>query len=141
MKNIINSTLKQKIERFCIKNNIILFVIFGSLIHGRPYKASDVDIALLFDKKISPPDKLQIIYELIEIFEDKKIDIVYLGSHTDPLLLYEIFLKGKAIYEASPGIFEDQKLRAWKLYLANKKVFKRENEYIKKLGEKLKNVS
>lgn len=127
------------IKSFCRKNRIELFVLFGSSAGDEPENANDIDVAVKFKKGTSVP-KLQLIYMLDDLFSGKKIDLVVLSADTDPLLTYEIY-KGKCLYEIKAGIFENEKLRAWKLYLDTEKIRNMRSEYLTKFTKKVSHVA
>ncbi len=96
----------------------------------------DIDIALTFQDRNAPIDKLQLIFELQGIF-GQQVDLVVLTPFTDPVLLIEIFTKGKPIFEKEPFLFEEQKLLAWKKYLDTEKLREMQHQYIKNYVRKL----
>jgi hypothetical protein len=75
------------------------------------------------------------------LFDGKKIDLVILTADTDPLLLYEVFFNGMPLYEEDQGIFEKEKLRAWKLYIDTEKLRVMQKQYLKKFVEKASDVA
>jgi hypothetical protein len=81
-----------------------------------------------------------LIYRLGDFFEGKEIDLVVLTRDTDPVLLNEIFSKGRLLYEEQPGIFDKERLRAWKLYLDTEKLRRMRKEYLKKFVEMIDNI-
>ena len=129
-----------EIADFCAKNSIALLILFGSHAGGKVRAASDVDLAVKMRYGIEF-SKLDLIYHLGGLFEGKEIDLVVLTNDTDPVLLNEIFSGGKPLYEERPGAFEEEKLRAWKLYLDTEKLRVMQREYLKRFAEKLGDVS
>ncbi|MBI5196949.1 MAG: nucleotidyltransferase domain-containing protein [Nitrospirae bacterium] len=130
----------KKIREFCEKNNIKLLVVFGSSASEKTRSASDIDVAVKFrsGRIIS---KLNLIYKLDDLFNGKPIDLVILTADTDPLLLYEIFFGGKPLYEEHSGIFYNEKLRAWKLYIDTERLRSMRKTYLKEFARKIKNVA
>lgn len=122
--------LAEEIERFCKNNEVELFILFGSHARGAFHLLSDVDIALQFPPN-RQPSKLQLIHELEMIWMPKTVDLVILTPETDPLLLNEIFTRGKLLHEKSEGLFERAKLRAWHLYLDTAALRQKEREYLR----------
>jgi predicted nucleotidyltransferase len=128
------------IKSFCRENGIVLLVLFGSCAGDKAGTARDIDVAVKFRKGIKV-SKLQLIYKLDDFFKGKNIDIVSLTTDTDPLLLHEIFIYGKCLYERKKGIFENEKLRAWKLYLDTEKIRHRRSRYLKEFVKKVSYVA
>lgn len=129
-----------KIKDFCIKNKIQLMVLFGSSASGKTRRTSDTDIAVKLEQN-AEVSKLELIYELSELFMGKEIDLVVLTADTDPLLLYEIFSNGRLLYEKYPGIFDKERLRAWKRYIDTQKIRMLQKNYLKEFLEKVSHVS
>lgn len=130
----------EQIKSFCEKNNIELLIIFGSQASGKITPASDIDVAVKL-RKGTEASKLELIYQLDSLLNGKDIDLVILTDDTDPLLLYEIFLNGKLLYEKSPGIFDAERLRAWKLYIDTERLRMLQKKYLKKFVERVSNVA
>ncbi|MBI4698293.1 MAG: nucleotidyltransferase domain-containing protein [Nitrospirae bacterium] len=131
---------KEKLNKFFNKNNIELLIVFGSQASGKVHTKSDMDLAVKIKHGAGIP-KLRLIYKLNDLFEGKNIDLVILGADTDPLLLYEIFFNGKLIYEENPGIFDKERLKAWKLYIDSEKLRSMQKKYLKQFIRKMKNVA
>lgn len=106
----------REIRNFCEENSLELFVLFGSHASGEIHSESDIDVAVKF-RRGAEVSKLELIYQLDNLLNGKAIDLVILTADTEPLLLYEIFFNGRLLYERSPGIFDAERLRAWKLYI------------------------
>jgi predicted nucleotidyltransferase len=130
----------QDITAFCETHGVDLFILFGSSITGKFHPESDVDVALQFKKGIKP-SRLHLIHELEMLIEPRSIDLVVLTLDTPPLLLYEIFMRGKPLYEASERLFEKGKIRAWHLYLDTAPLRKREKEYVRQLVKEMTDVA
>lgn len=128
------------IKGFCRNNDIQLLVMFGSGSTGATHPESDIDMAVKREHgtRIS---KLKLMYQLDDFFSGKHIDLVVLTPDTDPLLLYEIFCKGKPVYESKKGLFEKEKLRAWKLYLDTGHIRRMNEKYLKNFVKKVSHVT
>ena len=131
---------QDEIDVFCTANDIVLLVLFGSYADGKSHPASDVDLAVK-TRRDAEVSKLDLILRLGGLFEDREIDLVLLTRDTDPLLLHEIFMKGKPLHEAQPGIFESERLRAWRLYLDTKALRGVQTTYLRAFVEKMNHVA
>jgi predicted nucleotidyltransferase len=129
-----------EIKKLCRENNIDLLVLFGSEATKATHAGSDMDLAVLL-KRGSRTSKLKLIGELDDCFGGKKIDLVILTTETDPLLLHEIFSHGRTLYERRKGIFINQKLRAWKLYIDTGKIRRMNEKYLKAFSRKVVHVA
>jgi predicted nucleotidyltransferase len=128
------------ISPFCDEQGIDLLVLFGSRTSGEGRAGSDIDVAVKMRKGMKF-SMLDLIAALTDFFEDGEIDLVVLTRDTDPLLLHEIFSMGKLLFEARPGLFENEKLRAWNLYLDIEKLRKRQKEYLREFVRRSGNVA
>ena len=100
-----------------------LIVVFGSAARGADRPDSDLDVGVLFDGAGRAP----LLGEPAEPFEarreavadalraDREIDLVVLDE-VDPLLLHEVAVDGRPVFQAEPGIFEEFRIRAIKRY-------------------------
>jgi predicted nucleotidyltransferase len=115
---------------YCRTASIEMLILFGSRATGADRRSSDVDLAVQAAKGANL-SKLQLIFDLGEIFHPDPVDLVLLTPFTSPVLLYEIFFKGKLLYEESKGLFEEGRLRAWKLYLDTARLRSRQIRHFK----------
>ena len=56
------------------------------------------------------------------------------------LLRYEIFFKGRLLFEEAEGLFEHGKLHAWNLYLDTAHLRNQELEYLKQFAKRMRHV-
>ncbi len=89
-----------------------LLVVFGSAALSDPGPLSDLDLALAFDELPSPRDRLRMVGELQDLAGPLRVDVVFLRPEMDPVLRFEIFRKGQALYEAEEGLMEEEAVRA-----------------------------
>jgi len=93
-----------KLNKVCQKNQIILVYLFGSEARNEAHQESDVDIGILFDKKVNKEDYLIREGKLIDFFSGiylkKEINIVNLNI-SSPLLKQNVILEGKLLYKKS----------------------------------------
>ena len=130
----------EDIDVFCKEHGVQLLVLFGSHADGRSHRASDVDLAMK-TRPDAAVSKLDLIFRLGGLFGDREIDLVFLTRDTDPLLLHEIFTKGRLLHEAQSGIFESEQLRAWKLYLDTENLRQMQTTYLRTFVEKMNHVA
>ena len=131
---------KGEIEKLCRENHIDLLVLFGSRAKKGGQGGSDFDLALKPSRGWDI-DKLGLIYQLGELFDTDNVDLVILTPDTDPVLLWEIFIEGQPLYENMAGLFESERLRAWKIYLDTEQLRFYQTEYLKKFIKKAKDVA
>lgn len=120
MKNLYKESIKTKLKRFLkAKKNIDLCYIFGSILKRE--KFNDIDIAILFNKKISRDEserlRLKMIGEIIDLLHFDNIDLVVLNYLDDPLLAYQIVSSGEVLIKRKPFIDTRFKTKTMGLYL------------------------
>lgn len=91
----------RKFSKIFQQKRIVLACLFGSEARGEAHKESDIDIGVLFDRKIDPEKYLRAEGELIAFFSGiypgKEINIVNLNIGS-PLLKQNAVLDGKLLY-------------------------------------------
>lgn len=93
-----------------------LLVLFGSEARGGTWAESDVDVAVACDPSPSPGERLRMIGELEDRCGRRRADVVFLAPDTDPVLRHEVFRDGQPLYEAEPGLFVEESVRALMLH-------------------------
>lgn len=109
-------------ERALRAAGVRLVVVFGSAARGSDRPDSDLDVAVLFDGGVPLPGEAAAPFDARReaaaraLRAGREIDLVVLDE-ADPLLLREVALDGRPVYEQEPGAFEEFRLRAIKRYL------------------------
>ena len=106
---------KKELKRICKKYHLKMVLLFGSQISGQLNKESDIDIAVLPEKKIDFHQETMLNYELTRIFRTDKIDLVNLRT-ASPLLARQIIDHSKILYEIRSDIFSRYKLYVLQRY-------------------------
>lgn len=114
---------RQKLSQALKENNVILAYLFGSEAKGTSHRESDVDIGVLFNKKVQSRDYLKKEGKLIEffseIFPEREINIVNLNI-ASPLLKQVAILEGSLLYQRGDldrTLFQIQTLHEYEDYL------------------------
>ncbi|MBA3047682.1 nucleotidyltransferase domain-containing protein [Patescibacteria group bacterium] len=133
-KTILQYKYKQKIKTLFEKERVVLCFLFGSQAKGLAHKESDIDIGILFDRKVKPKSYLRKEGELIgffsKIFPNHEINIVNLNS-ASPLLRQTVNLEGKLIYrknKISFMMFQINALREYEEYVHLSNIY---NQFLK----------
>jgi predicted nucleotidyltransferase len=114
-----------------------LVVVFGSAARGSGRPGSDLDVGVLFDGGTpgldEPAEPFDRRREAVAraLRADREIDLVVLDE-ADPLLLREVALDGRPVYEEEPGAFEGFRLRAIKRYLDTEWMRRAEAEHLRR---------
>lgn len=108
--------LEQTILRaWCQARDIDLMILFGSRATGKMHTGSDTDIALFSRTKHLRDIHVRLYGEMEDLMREE-IDVVILDRDADPVLLREVYQKGQCLYESRPGLFLEQKIRAYKVF-------------------------
>lgn len=91
-------TLKEKLvqEMLLLLPDVKLIYLFGSQVNGHAHQNSDIDIAILLDKKIAAVKRFD-IQESIAIKLNKDIDLVDLLS-ASTVMQNQVIQQGELIY-------------------------------------------
>jgi len=118
-----NKKHQEKLNKFCKEHEIVLAFLFGSEARGTSHQESDIDIGILFDKKVDSKKYLELEGKLIGFFSDiysqKEINIVNLNI-ASPLLKQTVVLEGKSLYarnKINQIFFQIQTLKEYEDYL------------------------
>ena len=85
------------------KKEVELSYIFGSTVSGKANALSDIDIAVLIDRKQIEKElypygyKAHIIADLMKLLKTNKVDLVILNE-APPLLKHRVLYTGKLVY-------------------------------------------
>lgn len=104
---IMTSVDKKKIADILERHGVVVGYLFGSAARGTMGPHSDIDVAVLFDEKLSPDEqfsnKMKISDEVAKIFSIEQADVINLSTATDPLIKYIAVFSGEVIFERSKG--------------------------------------
>ena len=112
METVIPEVLREWADR----SGCRLCVLFGSSATGAQSVKGDVDLAVDFEPLPDADRRLRIVGELDRLVAPRSVDVVFLHPGTDPVLRFEIFKGGGAIFERTPGTFIRERVRALMLY-------------------------
>lgn len=130
---------RKRLIRLAKRYSLDLFILFGSRAKGQEQKESDYDFAFYTKKVMRPETELELMDELIGLYETEKIDLVNINTNTDVSLRKDIFLEGELIYESSSGLFEDLAIKAWMDYVDFKPFIEERERSIGTLSGRLAN--
>ncbi len=114
-------------------------ILFGSQATGKTKARSDVDIALSSRTAPLRENVIRLYGEMEDLFQ-QEVDVAIIDAVTDPVLLLEIFQKGKALYEAKPGLFFEQKIRAFRIFEDTEPLRRFRDAVLARRVQEMKNV-
>ncbi len=130
-----NFNIFSKLKKTFLKKNIILAYLFGSEATGFKHKESDVDIAVLLDKKIKQHQYFKKTLEFPKLFEEifpkRQIHILILNQAT-PLLKHQVLKEGRPIFWKNIEEMTKFNLEAVHLWEDTKPIREIEWTYLKK---------
>lgn len=86
------------IKELVKKYDLLLLLTFGSYGTDRFNRNSDIDVGYLSKRTLSIDEEMQLLHDLVMLFNRDKIDLVNLKKAL-PLLIYEIACKSNVLYE------------------------------------------
>lgn len=106
MKNLIEKQ-KNRLEKIFKKEGVVLAYLFGSAAREKAGPLSDIDIAVLFSKKIKEEEyfekRLKLALEIDEVFGTYKTEVICLNE-TPPLLKHRVVFYGVPIFVSDPRL-------------------------------------
>lgn len=100
---------------------VVAAFLFGSHAEGRAHRESDIDVAVLLDRRLCPDardrfeKRVELTSELIAALHDNEVDLVVLND-APPLLGRRIVLSGRLVHcadaEAERAFRRDVQIRA-----------------------------
>jgi predicted nucleotidyltransferase len=92
--------IAEKLQDWIARERPLLVILFGSALGGLPGPEPDLDLAVLFGRKV---DALQVIGDLGEALERDDVDLMLL-DHAEPIARMAAS-RGAPVYESEPGRF------------------------------------
>ena len=126
----IKNQLKSKLNMLVSFYNIKLLYVFGSYAKNKSNRKSDLDIAILLEDGYNPTIKLNIIGELVDIFNRDDVDLVILNN-ANPVLKHQIIKHGIVLYEESEETKVHFEVRVLKEYMDMEHFRKTQMKYVK----------
>ncbi len=120
---------KKKIAQIAKDREIALIVAFGSMVGGSAHAHSDLDIAVLNEKRHYPTmdEFIDLQRDIQAVFKNQEVDLVFIQS-ADPLLLKKITEHMELLY-GSPTDFFEFKCYAYKRYIDHQPYLEMERRF------------
>ncbi|MGB9628413.1 MAG: type VII toxin-antitoxin system HepT family RNase toxin [Thermodesulfobacteriota bacterium] len=110
--------IKERLVPLFNEEGLQLVLLFGSVVSGKVYPKSDIDLGFLFDR---PIDILLLTNRVIQLLRTDKVDVVDL-SRASPLLKYSAVRLGKVLFEKKTGFFNNFQSITYRIYFDTKKL-------------------
>lgn len=127
---------KKKIEEIAKKYQLKLVVLYGSQATGKARPNSDIDIAILGERRIDFDKHIELINEFTGLFQTDEVDVKLLHN-TNPLFRYQVMRDGILLYGKSYD-FASFQAYAFRDYMDSQSLLKLKEVIIKKRLEILK---
>ncbi len=92
-----NDDLQLAADRLASDSRVMAVYGFGSCARGTAGPRSDVDVAVLLDRRIGLKEELRLRSQIVEELRRDDIDFVVL-NHAPPLLRYEVVAAGQRLF-------------------------------------------
>jgi len=126
---------KSKLNKIFKKNQVILAYLFGSAVREKTGPLSDVDIAVLFSKKVKRDDyfdrRLKLASEIDRALGVYKTEVICLNE-SPPLLKHEAVFNGILIFTKDFNLKREFELRVLQEFEDFKHHLETANEIMKK---------
>lgn len=119
-------------DEIAARHRLALLLQHGSTVGGATHPASDVDLAVLYDRE--PPslwDQGDLVEELQACFPDREVDLAVL-DRADPLFLKKV-LERCRLLAGSPRRLAELKIYAFKRYVDHRRFLPLETAYLDRL--------
>lgn len=119
------------VEEIARRHGLALVLQFGSTVAGSLYERSDIDLAVLFDRR--PPaldEQARIAHELQELFPDRQVDLAAL-DRADPLFLKQVLDRCRLL-AGSPRRLSELKIYGFKRYQDHRRFLGMEREHVRR---------
>lgn len=120
---------RRRLRPIAEKYGLRLIVAFGSQVNGHTHPESDVDVAVLAEKRLPFARQLDLWLELSQAFR-ADVDLSVL-NHAEPLLLYQVARKGRVLYQVERRAWPEFRGYAHRYYWDTQKLRDNLNRYIK----------
>jgi hypothetical protein len=125
----------QRAIEVCATAGAELVYLFGSQVSGKVWGESDVDLAVLLGAQVARDRygaiRVELIGELMSVFESNKVDVVILNE-APPLLTYEgVIQGGRLLFEKDKLTRVRFQVRAFQEYADTVPLREVQNRYLK----------
>jgi len=121
-----------EIDDIARRHGLALILQFGSTVDGAIHEKSDLDIAVLFDRR--PPgldERAEIVHELQTLFPEREIDLAVL-DRADPLFL-KLVLERSRLLAGSPRRLAELKIYGFKRYQDHRRFLALEAQHVRRV--------
>jgi predicted nucleotidyltransferase len=113
----------------CRTHGVRLMLQFGSTVSGREHEASDVDLAVLLERRPGSLDAhVDLVGDLQTLVPGRDVDVALING-ADPLFLRKITERCQLLY-GSPRALHELKIYAFKRYQDHRRFLAMERAYV-----------
>ncbi len=127
-----NSDVANTLEELARRHGMALVLQFGSTVDGAVHDRSDLDIAVLFDRR--PPgldERSEIVHELQGLFPEREVDLAVI-NHADPLFLKQVLERCRLLAGSARRLAE-LKIYGFKRYQDHRRYLALESRHVRRV--------
>ena len=111
------------------KHGIRLLLQFGSTVSGRTHPRSDVDLAVLVERRPESLDaQVDLVSDVASLLPGRDADVAVING-ADPLFLKQITERCRLLYGSERALHE-LRIYAWKRYQDHRRFLAMERDYV-----------
>lgn len=120
----------ERLSAVCRMHGVRLLLQFGSTVSGRTHATSDVDLAVLLERRPASLDAhAELLGDLQALLQGREVDLALING-ADPLFLKKITERCELLY-GSPRALYELKIYAFKRYQDHRRFLAMERAYVK----------
>lgn len=128
-----------KIQELASKYSIKYLILFGSRAKNKHRSDSDWDFAYYPYGEFTAENHISLFDELSTLLSTDKIDLINISTSKNFLVIKNIYVEGKVIFEFKRGLFNSKRWDAWIMYQDFKKYQDIQTKLTKKRLQELAN--
>jgi uncharacterized protein len=119
---------EERLDEIAARHDIRLMVKFGSTVTRRQHTSSDLDVAVLLERRPGMQEEMELYADLHEIFPGEDLDLAIL-NRADPLFLKQIMQSCELVWGEPRELYE-LKMLAFRRYQDHRRYLDLERRYV-----------
>jgi uncharacterized protein len=128
--------MQGELDEIAARHGIRLMVKFGSTVTGRRHPSSDLDIAVLLERRPDMQQELALYADLHTLFPGEDLDLAIM-NRADPLFLAQIMKSCELIW-GQPRELHELKMLAFRRYQDHRRYLEHEKRYVEQAIQRVR---